>query len=96
MYRNSTPSNTNEFIGTSIPNTPSPVPRSTYGASPGNSHADIKGMEDSLRKILKLDSNPAVTGSGIGGMPAAAASVPNYVGGRPPPMNGMHNGVMGS
>ena len=51
----------------------------------------------SLRKILKLDSagNSGVAGQ-VGSMPAAAVSVPNYVGGRPPPMNGMHNGVMGS
>jgi hypothetical protein len=54
-------------------------------------------MEDSLRKILKLDPSGSseITGQ-IGSMPAASVSVPNYVGGRPPPMNGMHNGVMGS
>jgi len=63
-----------------------------------NRNADLKGMEDSLRKILKLDSSSShsVTASSIGNLPAATTSVPNYVGGRPPPLNGMHNGVMGS
>jgi hypothetical protein len=44
---------------------------------------------------LKLDSNIS-SGITSGNLPAATASVPNYVGGRPPPMNGVHNGVTGS
>ena len=54
-------------------------------------------MEESLRKILKLDS-PGISGVAgqLGSVPAASVSVPNYVGGRAPPMSGMHNGVMGS
>ena len=88
--------NTNAFIRTSEANDPSPVPDPTSGTPPVPNHSDVKGMEDSLRRILKLDSHQGVTGSGLGSMPAAAASVPNYVGGRAPPMNGMHNGVMGS
>jgi hypothetical protein len=55
-------------------------------------------MEDSLKRILKLEpaADTSVTAPGIGRMPEAAVSVPNYVGGRVPPMNGMHKGVMGS
>ena len=69
-----------------------------YGVSSDDRSADLQGMEDSLRKILKLDSagSSGVTGSPIGSIPAAAVSVPNYVGGRPPPMSEMRNGVMGS
>jgi hypothetical protein len=67
------------------------------GVSGGSRGPDLLDMEESLRRILKLDSsNNASMAGGIGRMPSAAASVPNYVGGRPPPMNGMHNGVMGS
>jgi hypothetical protein len=51
-------------------------------------------MEESLRRILKLDS--ARSSGVVGGSLPAASSVPNYVDGRPPPMNGRHNGVMGS
>jgi hypothetical protein len=60
-----------------------------------NKSSDLQGMEDSLRRILKLDSarSSGITG---GSIPAASASVPNYVGGRSPPMNGMHNDVIGS
>lgn len=70
---------------------------------------DLRGMEDSLRRILKLEpvsdqnslqghENKSIddVNTGLGNMPAATASVPNYVGGRAPPMNGLHNGVMGS
>jgi hypothetical protein len=77
------------------PHVPSTGPISTTGLSSESKTADLRGMEDSLRRILKLDS---AQGSGVvgGSLPAASSSVPNYVGGRPPPMNGMHNGVMGS
>ena len=62
---------------------------SSNGVSSEGRGADIQGMEDSLRKILKLD--PA--GSPGGGV---AGSVLNHGVGRAPPVNGMHNGVMGS
>ncbi len=85
------PSDTHYFIGNIKSH------NSTHGAFPGDRGADVRSMEDSLRKILKLDPSGSseITGQ-IGSMPAASVSVPNYVGGRPPPMNGMHNGVMGS
>ncbi|RDW70103.1 hypothetical protein BP5796_08500 [Coleophoma crateriformis] len=76
----------------------SPVPNFPYGVASGARNADLQGMEDSLRKILKLDSmgSSGVTGAGNGAVVTASGSVPNYIGGRAPPMNGMHNGVMGS
>lgn len=60
--------------------------------------ADLKGMEDNLRRLLNIApmSNADNRGAGITNMPAASVSVPNYVGGRPPPMNGLQNGVIGS
>ena len=74
---------------------PSPSPASPSNNSCGNRTADILGMEDSLRKILKLDSAGS-SGVTAGSLSSATVSGPNYVGGRPPPMNGMHNGIMGS
>lgn len=69
---------------------------SSFGVSSEQRSADLLGIEDSLRKILKLDSGSS-SGASVGSQPKAVASVTNYVGGRPPPkMNGMHNGVMGS
>jgi hypothetical protein len=64
----------------------------------GSRSTEFKEMEDSLRRILKLEpaKDTNIQATGISRMPEAAASVPNYVGGRAPPMNGMHNGVMGS
>jgi len=82
------------FVGTLVPQTQSADPNSTTYLIPENKAADLRGMEDSLRRILKLDSarsSAVVSGS----LPSASGSVPNYVGGRPP-ANGMHNGVMGS
>jgi hypothetical protein len=66
--------------------------------APAEGRCDLQGATDALRKILKLDdlNESSALDSGIGNMPRATTSVPNYVGGRPPPMNGMHNGVMGS
>jgi hypothetical protein len=95
LYENTSSSATKNFNGTMASHTPSPSPTSAISMSSENKASDFQGMEDSLRKILKLDS---ARSSGVtGGSPSAAsASVPNYVGGRPPPMNGMHNGVMGS
>lgn len=93
VYRGTSPS-TNNRSGTSTAHA-APFVSNTSGISSGDNSADLKGMEDSLRKILKLDSAGS-SGSGIFSVPVASASVPNYVGGRPPPMNGMHNGVLGS
>jgi hypothetical protein len=64
----------------------------------GGRNNEFKEMEDSLRRILKLEptKDTNVQATGIGRMPEATPPVPNYVGGRAPPMNGMHNGVMGS
>lgn len=80
-YGSANPSDTNDFIGNIKPQNSSHVVLS------GDRSTDIKGMEDSLRKILKLDSagSSGVTGQ-IGSVPAATVSVPNYVGGRPPPL----------
>jgi hypothetical protein len=99
VYRDTSPPDKNHLLVKSTTHTAPSVPGS-LGVSSDDRSADLQGMEDSLRKILKLDSvrSPGTTGHGIGSAPAAATavSVPNYVGGRHPPMNGMHNGVMGS
>ena len=88
-------SDTNNFIGNIKSQTPAQTSPNCVASA--DRSADIQGMEDSLRKILKLDSaGSSGVGGQVGNIPAAAVSVPNYVGGRPPPMNGMHNGVMGS
>lgn len=91
-------SDVNHFPGTYARGTASPLPASQYGASSGNNPGDLKNMEDSLRKILKLDStgSSGASGQGIDRVPAAGVAVPSYVGGRAPPVNGMQNGVMGS
>jgi hypothetical protein len=95
LFANTSPSAANAFNVTMASQSPSPGPISTTNLSSESKTPDLQGMEDSLRRILKLDS---ARSSGIvgGSLPAASSSVPNYVGGRPPPMNGMHNGVMGS
>ncbi len=95
MYENTSSAATNSFDPIMASYTPSPGPTSDVGMSSENRASDLQGMEESLRRILKLDSarSSGVTG---GSAPSASASVPNYGGGRPPSMNGMHNGVMGS
>lgn len=81
--------------------------RSAMGQGPPTARSDIttgsselQGMEDTLRRMLNLGSanvqTPASSSHGLGSLPEASNSVPNYVGGRAPPMNGLHNGVMGS
>lgn len=76
-----------------------PPPAIPFITSSGTS-SDLRGMEDNLRRLLKLGdpeaSSTSNAVSGVGNLPAASTSVPNYVGGRAPPMNGLHNGVMGS
>jgi hypothetical protein len=95
MYENTSSSVINELHGTTTTHAPSPGSTSAIGLLSENMSSDLQGMEDSLRKILKLDSARS-SGVASGSVPAASASVPNYVGGRSPPMNGMHNGFMGS
>jgi hypothetical protein len=94
VRRYGTSSSSNKPMGNHTPQATSPLPSSSFGMSSGTTSADIQGMEDSLRRILKL--GPASPSPVNGNLPAAMKSVPNYVGGRPPPMNGLHNGVMGS
>jgi hypothetical protein len=79
-----------------LPNKNGDVPSSP--SSTTESSTDIQGMEDTLRKILRMDTggSSSVASSGIGNLSGASASVPNYVGGRGAPMTGIHNGVMGS
>jgi len=90
--------NSNAINAILLPNKNGDVPSSP--SSTTESSTDIQGMEDTLRKILRMDSggNPGVANSGVGNLSgaSASASVPNYVGGRAPPMTGIHNGVMGS
>ncbi|KAH6684452.1 hypothetical protein B0J14DRAFT_498049 [Halenospora varia] len=85
MYGNMSSQNSNDFTGRYNTQKIS-SPALPYGGS-NNKGADLQGMEDSLRRILKLDParSSGVTGSGI--EPTAAASVPNYVGGRVPPIS---------
>jgi hypothetical protein len=68
------------------------------GLSSGNRSADLLGMEDSLRKLLKLDSagSTGVTHTSVGSRSAAVASLPNNVGGRPQRTNGTQSGFTGS
>ncbi|PQE11915.1 proteophosphoglycan 5 protein [Rutstroemia sp. NJR-2017a BVV2] len=42
----------------------SPIPNPSTGVTPGSSDADLRGMENSLRRLLKLDS-PGVAGSAV-------------------------------
>ena len=83
IYGNVTNSNSGNFIGNSTPHAASPSPAIPYDVSSGNRNTQIQGMEDSLRKILKLDSS---SGQGVtgGGMAPGA-----YVG-------DINNGVMRS
>lgn len=82
------PANTNgnDFATQYNSRTSSDVPASPYGVAPANSNSSIQLMEDSLRRILKMDSDDTPV-SNIRQVPAASVSTPNNVGGRPPPMN---------
>lgn len=90
------PSDANDFFSTFTRSAVSPIPASPYGPSPVNKPGDLKDMEDSLRKMLKLESagSSGALGPAMGSVPAAAVSS-NYVSGRGP-LNGVNNGVMGS
>jgi hypothetical protein len=57
IYGNVMNSNPGNFIGNSTPHAASPSPALSYGVSSGNRNTDLQGMENSLRKILKLDSS---------------------------------------
>jgi hypothetical protein len=94
MYGHISPSNQNDLTARFTSQSASPSPASPYGVSSGNGGADLQGMEDSLRKILKLDS--ARSSGAIDSGVAATTAMPNYAGGRVPPMSGMNHGVMGS
>lgn len=86
------------FSGAGAANSVAPQVAAPFEVSSEHRNLDLQGMEDSLRKILKLDSvgRSGVSTSTAVSQPATATSVPNYVGGRPQPMNGIHKGVMGS
>lgn len=101
-YGNSPPSSvaapgnsysSSEFASQSTSPSPYGASASSAGILPENSDSKIQGMEESLRRILKLGSvtNP---GSNIG-QSAPSVATPYYDGGRPPPASG-YNGVMGS
>jgi hypothetical protein len=64
----------------------SPLPPPPYSAASGNNSGDLKGMEDNLRKMLKLDSTggPGASGQNIDRVPATAVPIPSYVGSRAP------------
>ena len=88
------PSNQNDLTARFMSQNASPSPTSPYGVSSGNRGADLQGIEDSLRKILKLDSarHSGATDSSV----TVTTAMPNYAGGRVPPMAGMNHGVMRS
>ncbi|KAH8600880.1 hypothetical protein B0O99DRAFT_736897 [Bisporella sp. PMI_857] len=93
IYENPGTSDTLGVDGAAISFSPS-----SYSNSSGNSNVDLKGMEDSLRRILKLDSGSSgpPESKNISTIPAVSASVPNYVSGRRAPMTNVHSGVRGS
>ncbi|KAM3073753.1 hypothetical protein ACMFMG_008381 [Clarireedia jacksonii] len=59
-----TPTPSRVYEGQGFITRASPVPNPTTGITPGSSDADLRGMENSLRRLLKLDS-PAVAGSTV-------------------------------
>ncbi|KAK0100096.1 hypothetical protein ONS95_013092 [Cadophora gregata] len=85
--------NGNEFTAQRTSRTPMDAP--TFASNVGNSDPTIKGMEDSLRRILKLEP-PVSSDSDVTQGPAASGSSLNYVGGRTPQMSGSNNGIMRS
>ncbi|RDL35166.1 uncharacterized protein BP5553_07097 [Venustampulla echinocandica] len=95
-YGNASPSNPNNPTGHDISHATSPPALSPYGASSGNGTSDLQGMEDSLRRILKLDParSPCAPEAPI--KSTTAGSVPNYASGRVPHIPGTNNGFMRS
>lgn len=95
MYGHISPSNPNDLTTKFMSHSDS-ASAFPYGVSSGNGGADLQGMEDSLRKILKLDSARSSGATDSGVKSTATTAMPNYAGGRVPPMSGMNNGVMRS
>jgi hypothetical protein len=95
IYGHMSPSNAGNFLGNSNPNNNSPSPALPYGVSSGNRSADLLSMEDSLRKILKLDSPMSSGVSEVGMQPTTGGVTQQYGGGRAPRYTGM-GGVMRS
>ncbi|KAI9864590.1 MAG: hypothetical protein M1813_003079 [Trichoglossum hirsutum] len=56
--------------------------------------ADLKNMENDLRRILKMDVAPSAAGTGSA-LPVSVP-LPGYVDGGPTPINEVKNGVLGS
>ena len=56
IYGNVMNPNHGNFLRNSSPQVASPSASLSYGASSGNTNMDLQGMENSLRQILKLDS----------------------------------------
>jgi hypothetical protein len=57
IYGNVMNSNPSNFMSNSTAHAASPSPSLSYGVSSGNKTTDIQGMENTLRKILKLESS---------------------------------------
>lgn len=82
-------SNGNGYTNQFAPHTKAPI----FAPNAESSDSSIKGMEESLRRMLKLDpAGPSESTVGQG--PSASGANPNYVSGRAPQMNGRHNGIM--
>jgi len=75
----------NNFISSQKSLSPSSIQNPSSGISSGNRSADIQGMEESLRKILKLDSLGSSGIGGVNGVQSTGVPVPS-VGGKPPHM----------
>ncbi|PBP17717.1 proteophosphoglycan 5 [Diplocarpon rosae] len=71
----------NDFVTQFASPTRLETPASPTGAVSGNLDPKIQGMEDSLRRILKLDSASASASKG-GQVPPSTVSTPQYTGGR--------------
>ncbi|KAI6714948.1 hypothetical protein B2J93_782 [Marssonina coronariae] len=67
----------NDFLTKFTSRTPFEGPASPHGTLPGNSDPKIQGMEDSLRRILKLDS-AAAPAPNRGQVPPSAVSTSHY------------------
>lgn len=95
-YGQSTPFDSNNSTGQGFSHTTSPPALPSYGASPTNGSSDLQGMEDSLRRILKLDPAKSPCAPEVSITSTTAGTVPNYSGGRVPHIPGTNNGFMRS
>ncbi|KAG9239409.1 hypothetical protein BJ875DRAFT_190141 [Amylocarpus encephaloides] len=76
IYGNVMHSNSSNLLASSTSHSASPSPALSYGVSSSNRNADL---EDTLRKVLKLDS-PRDSGASQAGMVGStSAGVPNYI-----------------